>query len=366
MAGCRQEGECERRSGAVIADGDCLDERWRVIDQPVLFLPEELTAELVEVGEGPAPERILHPRNRLNEMTGEEWLYFTKSVLSTSYPSVYGHRLRKLHGANKPPQLMAHLIEFFTKSGGRVLDPFAGVGGTLIGSSIARPAPRTCVGIEISREWADVYARVLEEHGELRPQPMIVGDCLEVMDRLLTGSAIQATDGSDVVASAEQPFDFIAMDPPYNVHLAQTMSGSGGAGYVDRHANRRSDYNMRSQQAADLANLPDFAAFLGAMESVFARCVQLLRPARYMVVIVRNAYQGGEYLFTHAELAGAARRVGFIPKGEIVWYQAGTRLRPYGYPYSYIPNIAHQFILVLQRPPDAVPGKSVRRPRAGR
>jgi hypothetical protein len=58
-----------------------------------------------------------HPKNTLNDMSGDRFLYFTKSVLSTSYPSVYSHELRKKHGANKPPQLMALLIEFFTKIG---------------------------------------------------------------------------------------------------------------------------------------------------------------------------------------------------------------------------------------------------------
>src|SRR5579871_5284432 len=80
-----------------------------------------------------------HPRNTLNDMSGARFLYFTKSVLSTAYPSIYGHHLRKKHGANKPPQIMALLIEFFTKSGMAVLDPFAGVGGTLIGASMATP-----------------------------------------------------------------------------------------------------------------------------------------------------------------------------------------------------------------------------------
>ena len=65
----------------------------------------------------------IHPRNRLNALSGNEWLYFTKSVWTTAYPSELGHALRKQHGANKPPRLMARLIEFFTKSGELVLDP---------------------------------------------------------------------------------------------------------------------------------------------------------------------------------------------------------------------------------------------------
>ena len=43
--------------------------------------------------------------------------------------------------------------------------------------------------------------------------------------------------------------------------------------------------------------------------------------------------------------------VGLLPKGDLIWYQAGTRLRPYGYPRSFVPNIAHQHILVLRKEP---------------
>jgi hypothetical protein len=86
------------------------------------------------------------------------------------------------------------------------------------------------------------------------------------------------------------------------------------------------------------------------MERVFAECLRVLRPGRYMAVIVRNAYQNGEYIFTHADLARRAKAAGFVPKGEKVWYQAGTRLRPYGYPHSYVPNIAHQHIVISQKP----------------
>src|SRR3954465_14628262 len=101
-----------------------------------------------------------HPRNTLNELTGEEWLYFTKSVWTTAYPSELGHDLRRGHGANKPPRLMARLIEFFTKSGELVLDPFAGVGGTLLGAAIAR-GPRRAMGIELEPRWATVYENVV-------------------------------------------------------------------------------------------------------------------------------------------------------------------------------------------------------------
>ena len=78
---------------------------------------------------------------------------------------------------------------------------------------------------------------------------------------------------------------------------------------------------------------------------------RVLRPGRYAVVIVRDAYQDGRYQFVGADLAARATRAGLVPKGDLIWHQAGTRLRPYGYPRVFVPNIAHQHILVLRREP---------------
>jgi len=37
-----------------------------------------------------------------------------------------------------------------------------------------------------------------------------------------------------------------------------------------------------------------------------------------------------------------------VTKGDLIWHQAGARLRPYGYPRGFVPNIVHQHILVLR------------------
>jgi DNA modification methylase len=253
-------------------------------------------------------------------------MWFTKSLVTTTYPMEFGHKLRKAHGANKPPRLMQEQIEFFTKGDGLVLDPFAGVGGTLIGASIAEP-PRRAIGIEINQEWVDIYHEVCEQEG-MKPQEMLVGDCLQIMPTMEAESV-----------------DFIGTDPPYNIHVDKTMC-DGKYGW----ANRESDYNMRSEEECDFANLPTYADYLDAMERTFVECHRLLKPGAYMTVILRNAYQEGRYFLTNALVAARAEAAGLTLKGEKIWYQGGTPLRPYGYPYSFVPNIVHQFILIFQRP----------------
>ncbi len=293
----------------------------------------ELFAEVVSPiispnGTFPDTDELPHPKNKLNELPGGQWLYLTKTLLTTAYPAQYGHQLRKKHGANKPPQLMKTLIEYFTKGDELVLDPFAGVGGTLIGATIAHP-PRKAIGIEINQEWIEIYNQVRKTEG-LGSQELILGDCITAMQQM-----------------KDQTFDFIATDPPYNIHLEQTMSNDR---YANEFSNRRTDYNMRSEEGKDLANLNSYEEYLAAMTIVFEECFRLLKNNKYMVFIVRDAYQDGEYIMTHADLTNAARSCGFKNKGDIIWYQAGTRLRPYGYPYAFVPNIVHQHIIILHKP----------------
>ena len=294
----------------------------------------------------------VHPRNTLNELTGEEWLYFTKSVWTTAYPSELGHALRKQHGANKPPRLMARLIEFFTKSGEVVLDPFAGVGGTLLGAAIAR-GPRRAIGIELSPRWAAVYQEVVAAaHAEREGRGPELADLgqndpggVRTFDP--SGCELRVGDSLALLPDlAPGSVDFVATDPPDHVQLPMTMSGGALA---EDFSNRRTDYAMVTDDPADLANSVDYPAFIDRMTEVLGEIHRVLRPGRYAVLIVRDAYQEGRYVFTGADLAGRAAGVGLVPKGDLIWYQAGTRLRPYGYPTGFVPNIAYQHLLVFRK-----------------
>jgi DNA modification methylase len=293
-----------------------------------------------------------HPNNTLNELSGEEWLYFTKSVWGTAYPSELGHALRKQHGANKPPRLMARLIEFFTTTGELVLDPFAGVGGTLLGAAIAR-GPRRALGLEIEPRWVDVYEALVRdlaaERGGRGPLVADIGSPDPGGERGFDPSGLEMRLGDSVALLPEiepDSVDFVATDPPYNIQLPITMSGGKLA---EQHTNRRTDYAMVTENEGDLANSADYATFLDRMEEIFAQLLRVLRPERYAAVIVRDAYQEGRYVFTGSDLADRATRAGFTAKGDVIWYQAGTRLRPYGYPRSFVPNISHQHVLILRR-----------------
>jgi len=273
-----------------------------------------------------AADKQVHPRNNLNHLAGNEWLYFSKSILQTSYPAAYGQKLRRQHGANKPPQLMAHIIEFFTKLGQTVLDPFAGVGGTLIGATICG---RSATGIELNPRWIEVYRQVCQQEN-LDQEEIISGDCLAVMDDM---------------AQAGRQFDFVVSDPPYSIALKKTLSGGR---YAEKHSNRRTDFDSFSEDPRDFRNLDSFEAFYQAIGRMAEKVRPLLKPEGYFVLIIRDSYQDGEYVMASYEISRQVQAAGFTMKGIKIWYGTGARVRPYGYPYAYVPNIVHQNILVFR------------------
>ena len=112
--------------------------------------------------------------------------------------------------------------------------------------------------------------------------------------------------------------------------------------------NRRTDYAMITTDPADMANATSYEEFLDRMGALFVGLRRVLKDRGYAVVIVRDAYQDGQYRFSASDLAARAAAVGLVPKGDLIWYQAGTRLRPYGYPKGFVPNIVHQHILVFR------------------
>lgn len=266
-----------------------------------------------------------HPKNKLNNLSGDKWIFLTQSVMKTNYPKGYGFSLRQQHGANKPPELMKQLILFFTKRGSTLLDPFAGVGGTLLGASLC---DRKALGIEINSKWIPIYERVCEEEG-IKKQEIIKGDCLEVMDKL---------------AQCKRKFSLILTDPPYNINLERTMCRGD---YPNR--NRHTDYKEFSNYEQDFSNCESYELYLEKMALFIEKSFKLLFKNKYLIIMTKNAYQNGRYLLVNHDIATIAQSCGFTLKGEIIWYQNGIRLRPYGYPFTYVPNIIHHNIVILKK-----------------
>src|SRR5437016_12671616 len=96
--------------------------------------------------------------NKLNELSGTEWIKFTKSWF-VHRPKPRGDQKIR-HPASFPESLVREFILFFSKKGQLVVDPFLGTGSTLVASL---EADRAGVGFEIVDKYAEISRKRVEE-----------------------------------------------------------------------------------------------------------------------------------------------------------------------------------------------------------
>jgi DNA modification methylase len=277
----------------------------------------------------PAPEPDpVDPRNRLNDLSGREWTYALRSVLTTRYPTSgaesYAHALRRAHPSPKPPQLMAELIRFFTKRGARVLDPFAGVGGTLLGCAMEG---RRGVGVELSQEYAEIYALVCAQLG-LEPQTLVVGDARRL---------------GEYQQVREAPFDLVLTDPPYAAMMARPKTG-------ERKKRGRGEATPFTADPADLGNL-DYRTFLPALREVLAGALAHLNPRGHLVLFTKDLQPTPEHHnMLHADIVEELLTLpGLSFRGYRIWHDMSQNLYPFGYPFAFVAHQVHQFILIFRK-----------------
>ena len=269
-------------------------------------------------------------RNPLNDLTGREWIYFLNSVWVTAYPPVadtYGFDIRKIHPSPKPPQLMADLISFFTKPNDVILDPFAGVGGTLLGANIATE-PRSAVGLEISQRYIDAYQQTVE-HLKFPMQTMICADARMI---------------PSIEGVSNREFDLVVTDPPYFDMMSRKKSGQKKKLYgID-------DASPFSYLEGDLANLP-YESFLSVLKDILESAVSLLKDKRYLVVFCRDFQPTAESdNMLHADLVKKILEIpGLRYRGMRIWHDQSTDLYPFGYPFAFVMNQMHQYILIFRK-----------------
>ncbi len=283
------------------------------------------------------------PVNTLNDLSGTEWIKRTKSWLICDSKRYRRNLDTELHPARYPEELVTEFLEFFTKAGQWVLDPFAGSGATLVA---CYETGRRAVGIELSPEYADMSRwRLARIDG---------GDC-----HVATGNAAEmdapdfwAKSFDDQLAAMTRSdeglpvFDFIMTSPPYWDMLQKSR---GGVESTHKKRAKNGLDTSYSDDQADLGNIPDYDDFIEALGAIFDRCARLLRDKAYLVVVVQNVrVPEGEVRPLAWDLQ---RRISetLSFQGERIWCQNSKKLGIWGYPTTFVPNYHHHYCLIFQR-----------------
>jgi DNA modification methylase len=298
-----------------------------VLKKKIVVLDENCADEV-------QPESLpatIDPRNQLNDLTAREWIPETVSVWNQrGLGAAHGDaQIERQHPAPFSFTDVGRLIRFFTKKGATVLDPFVGVGSTLKACAIDG---RRGIGMELNPTFVQLTRQRLET---------------EVRDMFSTASDQKVLEGDarDLLSTiATESIDFVVTSPPYWSIL------------------KKEDHKVRQERIAnglcknygdddrDLGRIEKYDDFLVELTKILSECGRTLKRGKYMSVIVSDFRDKSRYIMFHADLARALEPHGLEMRGLKVLYQRHKKVFPYGYPYSYVPNIHNQYILILHKP----------------
>lgn len=271
------------------------------------------------------------PRNKLNDLTAKEWIVETISVwnqrgLGARHPEAL---IERQHPAPFSFTDVGRLVRYFTKSGQVVLDPFVGIGSTLKACALSQ---RRGIGIELNPSFVELcHERLATEIDDplstVQDQQIIQGDARDVLPTFSDSSV-----------------DFVVTSPPYWSILAKEDHKAK----QERRANDLPTNYGDDQR--DLARIDTYDEFLNVLTNILGECARILKVGKYMAIVVSDFRHKSHYVMFHADLARSLESIGLEMRGLKVLYQRHKKVYPYGYPYSYVPNIHHQFILILQKP----------------
>ena len=276
-------------------------------------------------------------RNLLNNLTGAEWLPETKSFsyqkgLGSKHPHA---QIERQHPAPFSFKDIQKLITFFTKEGMHVLDPFGGVGSTAKACGLSN---RVCTSIELTKQWNDLAIERLETEvgeGSSLKHNFINGDSSEVLNKI-----------------DEHSIDFIVTSPPYWSILNKKADHK----VMNERVKNNLATNYSEANSKDIGHIENYQEFLDTLiNDFFIPCGRVLGEKKYFAIVVSDFRNKSKYISFHSDiiqrLSGypICSKYQFSLQGCKVLLQNHKSLLPYGYPFAYVENIHHQYILIFRK-----------------
>ncbi len=269
-------------------------------------------------------------RKTLNDLDGKEWVKATKSwFVINPKPRT---KQQVTHPAKFPEELVTHFVRFFTQAGQWVIDPFAGVGSTLIA---CKELNRNSIGIELNPDFINIANESLRESEGNAFYQMISGDAYLTIDQ------IKQHHGGEIPS-----FDFLMTSPPYWNMLRKSRGGNETV-----HKEREEDGLpiYYSDLELDIGNIESYDDYIERLGQIFDRLKPILRDGAYLVVVAQNMRDVDGYLKPIAWDLAKRLSETYALRQEMIWCQDNKRLGCWGYPTTYVSNVHHHYCLVLQK-----------------
>lgn len=251
--------------------------------------------------------------SRMNNFNGKEWLMNSFSIWRDIRKTKEEAALK--HPAMFPSQLAEKLINIYTKDEDEtILDPFLGVGSTLIAATACR---RNAIGIDLN----DQYCKIAQDRLGLLGgnHKIICGDSRKELKNIEANS-----------------IDLCLNSPPYWDILNQKRT-------VDKKEIRN-----YSKEESDLGNISDYKDFLNDLKDVYKEVYRVLKPNKRCCCVVMDIRKKDKFFPLHIDLTSIMKEIGFELEEFVIWDRQHeyNNMKTLGYPYVFRFNKVHEFICV--------------------
>lgn len=252
---------------------------------------------------------------RANSLNGSDWLKYSFSIWRglTKEKNVD-------HPATFPISLVSRLLECYAANpNGIVLDPFAGSGSTLLA---AIKAGMKTIGVDINPEYRQTFENRLSFFDNNGLWDYWIHDSRDLADKL-----------------DECSIEICITSPPYwdILHRPRSVDGKQSVNY--------------STNGADIGNIHDYDSFLEALKTVAHQVGLVLRQKGYFILNVMDIRKKSTFYPLHQDVSRLITECGFVLEDIIIWDRQNdyNSMRPLGYPYKFIINKVHEYLLIFQK-----------------
>lgn len=285
-----------------------MKQTYMTIKEGKIFLEtsENIEKKYVDLGE----RGRYYTKNKLNDLTGKEWIKFTKSWFILKPKRRNDGVL--LHPAKFPESLVEKYILFFTKKREKILDPMAGTGTV---NYVSEKLGRIGYSIELEKKYFDIGCKRSVQY-------FFLGDC-----RNLKNFNIPKV-------------DYVITSPPYWDSLKRNSF---------RQTKRKeigldTEYSSNSK---NFENINDYKEFLNQLVDFYKNLKNWLKKDRYMTIIINNLYKNGRLYPLAFDLASKLGEY-YTLKDEQIWCQDDKPLIPLGVNSAYVGNRHHIYCLIFR------------------
>jgi DNA modification methylase len=273
------------------------------------------------------------PTNKINCLTAKEWIQNQVAIWEFYYTG-RDVRDKKIHPAVFPIGLPAKCIQLFTHRGELVLDPFVGIGTTLLA---AQDTNRNAAGFDLKEEYI-AYSKKRLEEGRLAgsaKQLAVWDDARNVPEYL-----------------REETVALTVTSPPYANMLNRPRKNKSIRGNL-----RENEHYLKVQQYSndprDLGTM-DAKTYAATLGQIYEGILPLLRPKAHCVINLTDLWWENKRVLVHVYVIEALQKVGYELRNIIIWDRRKlvNKVGIFGWPSNYITlGTTFEYILDFWKPP---------------